>query len=322
MDELAARLRAGHGSDAATTFGAAALAAAAFVATARMEDSWAAFPLFLLVAIPCAVLLGLALLPDRGAAPAERELLRGRRWRVAFLVAGLFLLAATLGQLVRVLGDDDPGSASATWISLVVGIAALVWAARFDSPGLQLLGMLWLAVAVLAFVDWVNEDATEVAFRNVLLVIGVIFLLVARAMRPTRLDRSHVAVAAAAVLLIIAATIGAYGDTGIGYFIGFGPVGETPGDNDGWEMVLLLASLGALAYSGWQRYRGTVYAGLAGLAIFLAVTAGGSLAGWPLVLLVVGLGCLAWGLFAAQPGPQGPAVSGSAAPSSETSGAS
>jgi hypothetical protein len=322
MNEVAARLRAGDGSDAAITFGAAALAIAAFVAVARMEDAWAAFPLLLLVAVPCVILLGLALAPDRFAVAPDREDLLSGRWRAAVLVAGLFLLAASLGQLVRVLGDDDPGSASATWISLVVGVAALVWASRFESPGLQLVGMLWLAVAVLAFVDWVNDDATEVAFRNVLLAIGVAFLLVARIMRPTRLERSHVVVAAAAGLLIAGAVIGAYGDVGIGYFIGIGPVGEPPGEKDGWEMVLLLTSLGALAYTGWQRYRGTVYPAFAGLAVFLAVTAGGSLAGWPLILLFVGLGCLAWGLFGTAPRRQGPAVSGSGAPSSETSGAS
>ena len=81
MNELAARLRAQRGPDAAIAFGALALATGTLLAFARMEESWAAFPLLLLLAIPCAVLFGLALLPERGVGEEERAGLRVARWR-------------------------------------------------------------------------------------------------------------------------------------------------------------------------------------------------------------------------------------------------
>jgi uncharacterized membrane protein YccC len=59
----------------------------------------------------------------------------------------------------------------------------------------------------------------------------------------------------------------------------------------------VVASLGALAYSGWQRYRGTVYPGLIGLVIFIGISADGSLWGWPLILLAAAAACFGWALY-------------------------
>jgi hypothetical protein len=279
------------------TTSAVTLGLAVGVAYERMAEDWTAFPLFLLAAVPSVALFVLALLPNGGSQfQARDDAVSAGRWRSAALVVAHLLLFLSLVSLVRVLGDDNPGSATATWTLAVTAAGALIFSERFDSPGLRLLGLLLLGGAVLALVHWVDENTTSAGFRDVLLIEGGLFLLIARALR-SRLEHSHVAVAAAALALIAGASVGIFEDVGIGLFLGVSEVGEVPGDNDGWELVLLLASVGALAYSGWQRYRGTVYPGLIGLGIFFAVADEGSLDGWPLILLVVSLVLLAWALY-------------------------
>lgn len=300
MSDLATRLQGRDDLNRAMSFGGLALAAATAVAYTRMEDGWAAFPLLLLAALPCAALFALALAPGLGghaaAAPAEGAT---GRWQAVLLAAGHFLLLLSLLSLVRVLGVDEPGDATFTWTLAVTAVSALYFAERLDSPGLRLLGLLFGGASLLALLSWVDDDAGATAFRNVLLLEAVGFALLARMLRPQRLEHSHVAVAVAAAALIAAATLGAFSDFQVDLFApGFSSAVEgPPGDKDGWELVLVAASLGALAYSGWQRYRGTVYPGLVGLTIFIGISADGSLWGWPLILLAVAIGCIGWALY-------------------------
>jgi hypothetical protein len=321
MDELAARLRVQQGPHAAIAFGALALGTASLLAFARVEESWAAFPLLLLLAIPCVVLFEIALLPERGAGEEERVALRAAPWRPAALAVATLLLAASLVQLVVVLGVDEPGDGTFTWVFFLTGFVTLALAMRYDSPGLLIVALLWLAAAFLALVNWIDSDAGTTAVRNVLLVVGVLFLLAARALRPERLGHSHVAVAVGALLLVIGAILGALGNIDFGGVLFGVDGGAELGEEDGWELVLVLVSLGALAYAAWQRYRGAAYPGLLGLVAFVGITAEtGDLGGWPLLLLLVALGCLAWGFAGGGDRRQGLAVRGSGAPSSETSG--
>jgi hypothetical protein len=313
MNEVAVRLRAREGLDPLLSFGGVALTVAAVVAYERMQDSWAAFPLFLLVAVPCALLFYLALLPSSGV---PREGQPSARWQSALLAVGHLLLFGALVSLVRVLGEDNPGSATATWTLAVTGLSALFFSERLDSPGLRLLGLLVVAGSVLALVAWIDENASTSAYRDVLLAEGVLFLLYARTLYGLRPDHSHVAASAAVVALVAGATLGVFGglDTS-SLFGGFGPTDL--GENDGWELLLLAVSIGALAYSGWQRYRGTVYPGAVGLLFFLSAAARGNLAGWPLILALVALGCFAWALFG---GPGRPGAGRSAGAGQESSG--
>ena len=308
MNDLALRLRDRAGLDPLLTFGGVALAAAALAAYLRMQDGWAAFPLFLLVAIPCALLFYLALLPGNGV-PRPGE--PAARWQAALLAVAHLLLFVSLISLVRVLGDDNPGSGAATWTLAVTGISALFFSERLDSPGLRLAGLLVAAAAVLEMVHWIDEGASTSAYRDVLLAEGVLFLLYARMLHGVREDHSNVAVSAAAVTLVAGATIGAVG----GIQLGFGGFTGDTGDNDGWELLLVAVSIGALAYSGWQRYRGTIYPGLFGLLAFLGVAAAGNLWGWPVILTLVALACFWWALYGeGRPGAHRPATPPSATP--------
>lgn len=303
MSDLATRLQGRDDLDRVMSFGGLALAAATAVAYTRMEEGWAAFPLLLLAALPCAALFALALAPGLGepaavAAGVPAEGAPGR-WQAVLLAAGHFLLLLSLLSLVRVLGVDEPGDATFTWTLTVTAASALYFAERLDSPGLRLLGLLLAGAALLALLSWVDNDAGATAFRNVLLLEAVGFALLARMLRPERPEHSHVAVAVAATALIAAATLGAFADFDFDLFApGFSSAVEgPPGDRDGWELVLVAASLGALAYSGWQRYRGTVYPGLVGLVIFIGISADGSLWGWPLILLAAAAACFGWALY-------------------------
>jgi hypothetical protein len=285
MDDSAA-LREPRGTDAAMAFGAVALGAATAVAYQRMADGWAAFPLFLLVLVPCVALFAIALSPGP----------TGGRWQSATLAVAHLLLIGALANLVRVLGDDDPGSATITWTFAAAGISALFFSERLDSAGLRLLGLLVLGGAALALVDWIDSTASAAAYRDVLLVEGIGFLFLARVLGVSQREHAHVAVTAAALALIAGGAIGIFGEVGFGYFLGFDG-GDSPSGENGWELVVLAVSLGALAYSGWQRYRGTVYPGLAGLVVFFSVADQGSLAGWPLILLAVAVACMCWAIY-------------------------
>jgi hypothetical protein len=65
----------------------------------------------------------------------------------------------------------------------------------------------------------------------------------------------------------------------------------------GWEIVLLVVSLAAVAYGSRAATRGPAYVGGIGLFLFLLVAGldlndsspSGSIVGWPLILLIVGL---------------------------------
>src|SRR5688500_20315604 len=111
MSDLATRLQGRDDLDRVMSFGGLALAAATAVAYTRMEEGWAAFPLLLLAAIPCAALFALALAPGLGqrapaapaspaapAAPAASAASAGR-WQAGLVAAGPRRLLRSLPSL-------------------------------------------------------------------------------------------------------------------------------------------------------------------------------------------------------------------------------
>ena len=117
VNDLASRLRTHPEGDLSLAAGGVALAIGSILAFDRMGGSWAAFPLLLVLAIPCAILFVLALAPGSGGAQiGTRPDGRLAPWQTAFLLFGLGLLAASIVQLTEVLGKDDPGTGTATWI--------------------------------------------------------------------------------------------------------------------------------------------------------------------------------------------------------------
>lgn len=312
MNELASRLRAVPPSDLSLAVGGVALGIGAVLAYGRMSDSWADFPLLLLFALPCAVLFALALAPGGGGnqvgtAPDGRL----APWQTACLLVAIPLLTLSIVQLLQVLGDDNPGTGTATWVFLLTGLCAVAISVRLDSPGATVLAALLFAGAGLTAVNWADENARAASYRDVLLIEGVIFLLLARSMWDARASHAKQLVAVAGIVLIAGAVLGNYSLGGV-TFLGPSLAGEP---SDGWTLILIAVTIGMLAFAAWQRHGGSALVGLIGLLVFLfANAAGGDLSGWPLLLGVTALACIGWVLVirpsrspgGAAPSPQPP----------------
>jgi hypothetical protein len=77
----------------------------------------------------------------------------------------------------------------------------------------------------------------------------------------------------------------------------------------GWELALIAAGFGLMAYGAVDGHRGPVVFGLVNATIFVqAVAVTGGFGGWPVVLLVGGLGLLAIGLRPTTPAPPEPGL--------------
>jgi hypothetical protein len=76
-----------------------------------------------------------------------------------------------------------------------------------------------------------------------------------------------------------------------------------------WELVVLAAGCGLIAYGAVDRVPGAAYLGVANLLAFVAVSVIGAeetLRWWPLVLILLGLGAMAAGLRPLRPLPPEP----------------
>jgi hypothetical protein len=306
VNELASRLRAQPEGDLSIAVAAVALGIGSILAFDRMESSWAAFPLLLLLAVPCAVLFALALAPGSGGGQVgTRPDGRLAPWQTACLLVALPLLAASIIQLMEVLGKDGPGTGTATWIFVLTGLCALWISVRFQSPGGTLLAVLFFGVAGLTAIDWIDSNAELATYRDVLLIEGILFLLAARSQWDSRRADANLLVGVAGAALIGGAVIGNVGNP-LGAIVGTGV--DSQETKDGWELVLVFVSIGLLAFAAWQRHGGTAFVGGAGAFAFLVLTANGSLSGWPLVLGLVTVACLAWALVVRPSRSQGTAA--------------
>lgn len=293
MNELAARLRAVPEGDLSIAVGAVALTSAAAVAFDRMQGPWAAFPLFLLLAIPAAVLLalGLAFAVGGGQIGTGAD---GRLapWQTACLLTGIPLLVASVIQLLVVFGNDDPGTGTATFIFALAGIGTLILRLRCESPGLTLLAGLFFGVGFLTATDWADSSAQVATYRDVLLIEGILFLLAARQTWDLRRADANVLVGLSGVSFISGAVLGNIGNPAALFF----SEGEVH-SGDGWELVLIVVSIGLLAYAAWQRNVGIGFIGVVGAFIFFGFAdTDGDLAGWPILLALAAAGCIYWSL--------------------------
>jgi hypothetical protein len=293
VNELASRLRAQPEGDLSLAVAAVALGVGTGVAYSRVVDTWGNFPLFLLVAVPCAVVFALALAPGSGGNPVGAAP-DGRLapWQTACLLVAIPLLAGSILLLIRLLGKQHPGTGTATWVLLLSGVIAALISVRFDSPGATLLAALTLAGAGVVAVSWIDSTPSIGAYRDVLLAEGIIFLVLARATWDARHAQAKLLVAVSGLVLIGGAVLANGGDP-----IGILDAAGAP-SKDGWTFVLIAVAIGMLSFAAWQRHGGSAFVGLFGVYQFsLFTTKGGDLSGWPLLLGVVTVACLAWALI-------------------------
>jgi hypothetical protein len=256
-----------------------------------------------ILALAAAAMLALALQvrTQGGAPPAFQSVL---------LVCGLLLAPAALLTLSDVLGAEFSGNFPAgafVWTSLIWAGLALWPATAKGSAICALIGTLAIAIAGLAFVKWVFDAESVTTYRWLLLVLALAYVVVSLLLRAPAPRHSEQLVNAAGLSILAIALTGLL----TGFFSLF-----TPGANgggsllpNGWELVVLAAGCGLVAYGAVDRAPGPAYLGLANLIAFIVAAGTGqdeTLLYWPLVLLALGLGAMAVGLRPRRPLPPEP----------------
>jgi hypothetical protein len=209
-----------------------------------------------------------------------------------------------------VFGVDNSfeSSGTVTWVLAVVAAFALTFAMRRNSAVCTLLGSLAGGFAVLAAVEWIWSPSGLVTTRWVLLGLTVVFGVAAIGQRDRR-PRHGVALIDAAGLAALAIAVSfALND--------FFSEGEelASGVAWGWELLILAAGFGLIAYSSVDRQPGPAYLGVLNLIAFTAITsleidtAGATLLGWPLVLAGAAVFLLVIGLRPTTPAPPPPDI--------------
>ena len=265
----------------------------------RLDDRLPNGVHLLLVAAATALLLGVALLsPLEGGRPTASQ--------SVLLVCGLLLLEIALLELARILGAPYPTSAAAlTWTSLALAAVAAYPARRRNAAIATMVTATALGVAVLAAAEWLAGPLSPTAYRWLLLALALACVLASLALRGAGPRHAELLVVTAGL-----ATLAIPVTAGAGALLPFesGTVaGLLPGF---WELVVLAAGCGLVAYGAVDRAPGAAWLGVAHLGAFVVVASAGAddtLLWWPLTLLVLGGAVMAAGLRPRRPLPPEPA---------------
>jgi hypothetical protein len=306
--------------------GGVLFALGATVLFARKGDDWAAFPLLIVVAVPCIVVFGLGAL----GALATGEV---ARWHAVLMVTGVLLSLLAFGQLWDTVGVNTDSSGFGFLIFVcVAGLAAFASfgvGAAYQALLTALAGIgVWLF-----FFDMILDEPGATTFRWLLLVLCLFYAAVAFVLRDREAPQAPEFVTAAGIAGVSVGLIGVIAGASEaigGLFFGAAPT-EGEGQSFIWDLWLLLISLGLVAYGAMVHARGPAYVGFLGLLAF-AILQGAevnallegdepdaSFVGWPLILLLIGAAGLAAGAMGRRPPPAGARVpAGSPSPEPET----
>jgi hypothetical protein len=269
----------------------------------RLHDKLSLVVHVAILAVAAAVMLVLGL-------QARAEGGRPPTFQSVLLVCGLGLLAAALLRLADVLGADfDQFPAGAiVWTSLVLAGMALWPAAAKGSSICALIGALALGVAALSFVNWVTGATSLTTYRWLLAVAALAYVVVSLLLRGSAPRHSEQLVNAAGLAVFVIGLTG-LANLLIGAVSPFG-VGDELLPN-GWELLLLAAGCGLIAYGAVDRAPGPAYLGVANLGAFAAsagISEEDTLLYWPLLILALGLGAMGTGLRPRRPLPPEPSA--------------
>jgi hypothetical protein len=225
------------------------------------------------------------------------------------LVCGLLLLYPALIRLADVLGADlDQFPAGAvTWTSLVLAGLALWPAATRESAICALIAAIAAGIGAAAFVNWAAGADSATTYRWLLALIALAYGLASLPLRGPA-PRHSVQMVNAAGLAVLALALTGVIQGLIAAFVPFGGGGGTILPT-GWELVVLAAGCGLIAYGAVDREPGPAYIGVANLVAFLfsaGVSDDETLLYWPAIVLLLGLGAMGAGLRPRQPLPPEP----------------
>jgi hypothetical protein len=243
-------------------------------------DQWAAFPMFLVLAIPAGYLYGGIL-----TRPQTGEL---RTWQVVHSVFGLILVPFALLQFVDMIGGNPNAQLNLFWVFAVTAGLAF-YAGTVAGVRVQLLfGSILLIVSWTALWDKILSGGIGAhwgIYRGLLGIMAIGLLAGAlyvwrtnpggdevggSATAPTGdlgLWKASELLTAAGIAAVIACSLGI---TALG---NLNPAGSTPPieTTNLWDILLLIVSLGLVGIGSQIGVRGPVYVGGIGLLLFLAI---------------------------------------------------
>ena len=235
--------------------------------------------------------IGLQAPSEGGRPPAYQSVL---------LVTGLLVLYVFLLRLADALGADFGGGGDTlvwanlppgamVWTSLVLAGAA-GWAALSRRSAVCLLiAALATGLALLAALAWIFGSDSQGPYRFLLLVLAIALVLGSLVLRGSEPRHAEQLINAAgvAILVIPLVALGA-GALQLLSLFGGAPDHLLP---DFWELVVLAAGCGLVAFGAVDRAPGAAYLGFANLLAFIVVVAispDETLLWWPLLLILLG----------------------------------
>jgi hypothetical protein len=283
--------------------GVVVLTTLVWVVAVRFTDAWDAGVHLAYGAVAWAFVTALAVL-----APMERD--EPRAYQSVLYVASIALFIDVMVWFADVAGAGGDGASTTTWFLAVVAIYALAFATRHNSAVCTLIGSLAAGGAVLGAVWWIWDPDGLSTYRWVLLALMVVYGLAAIGQRDRRLRHGVALIDAAGLAVLAISASFAFND------LFFGDEGREPvtGVAWGWELLIVGAGFGLIAYSSVDRQPGPAYLGVINLIFFTVITslgvtrAGATLLGWPLALAIAAAVLLIVGLRPTTPAPPPPDV--------------
>jgi hypothetical protein len=298
--------------DLSRSAGGILLAAGALVLLSRKTHHSGADGLWrtLIVLVPAILLYMLSL---GVLEPPESE--RGQPWRAVLLVTSIVLFPEGLLALLAWLGAPPN---DALWSACVLGVTAVLAgyaAGRARVPYAAFVAALTALVAWLVVWAQIIGDPSTVTVRWLLVAAGALLCGIAAAFARRETIGAREVATAGGLAAVAAGAIGVF----VGYFAGITgslylgsgiaeesqasqiQTGQLEGvQSFGWDLYLLLISLGLVLVGSRVRSRGLAYVGTFGIGIF-TVSAGaqiarvsqghppdGGVGGWAIVLIVLG----------------------------------
>ena len=245
--------------------GVVVLVTLVWVVATRFEQAWADGVHVAYGACALAFVLLLAVqAPMEGDAP--------RAYQSVLYVASVALFVDVVFWVARILaGDGDAVSPGAlTWTLAAVAVFAVWFAIRRNSAVCTLIGALAGGGAVLAAVALVWHPHGFGTDRWVLLGLMVVYGFLAIGQRDRRLRHGVALIDAAG--LSVAVIGGSF--VADAFLRGLSDSGDEPivGVAWGWELVILAAGFGLIAYSSVDRQPGPAYLGVLNLIFFAIIT--------------------------------------------------
>jgi hypothetical protein len=281
--------------------GAVVLALGILLEEIRLADEVALGGHLLILAAAAGLVLALGIQApnEDGRPPAYQSVL---------LVTGLLLLYGALFRLADVLGAEYGGdfysAGPFTWVSLLLAGVAL-WAALFRRSAIcLLLAAIAAGIGLLSAYDLIFDPDTFSGARWLLLLLAIGLVVASLALRAEAPRHAELLVVGAGLAIlaiglqaVAAAVLDPFGSD------------ETAVLPNLWELVLVVAGCGLVAYGALDRAPGPAWLGVANLAVFVfavGLEGDATLYWWPFLLILLGAGGLAAGLRPRSPLPPEP----------------